>query len=181
MKDLAMLMVDLAYASLLLHDKEMAGEVIELEHEIDTLSHHLQINTMLVARNAKDAEALQSILQVALLTHEISDAAGDIVEVVLRGAEPHPILVQGLRELQEPFLSIRVSEKSPLARKTISQLKIRTEMGVNILAIQRKDQWIVAPEGKEKIFPGDTLIGRGGTTGVEKFRLLAVQENRPKV
>ncbi|MBS7643737.1 potassium channel protein [Candidatus Bathyarchaeota archaeon] len=174
MKDTAMLVVDLAYAALLFKDKDLANEVLELEQEVDTLNYYLQINTMLAARDAKDAEALQSILRIASLTDRISDCAGDIVDTVLKGAEPHPIMLEGLRKMDEPLVVVKVSSNSRLNGKSLSQLRIRTKMGVNIIAIRRENKWIVDPDKTEKIFSEDVLIVRGSSTGVERLKSIAL-------
>ena len=58
MKDLSELMIDLAYSAALFHSKELAEEVLELEKRVDTLTYILDMNAMLAARDAGDAESL---------------------------------------------------------------------------------------------------------------------------
>jgi uncharacterized protein with PhoU and TrkA domain len=173
MKDAAMLMVDLSYAALMLKDRELADEVLELGKEIDTLNYHLQTAIMLAARDAEDAKALHSILKIAALTNRISDYAENIVEMVLRGEEIHSMLLEGLKIMEEPIACFQVTEDSSILRKSLKELKIRTKMGVNILAIKRASEWILNPSKDENLYPGDILIVRGGSTGIEKLRKLA--------
>lgn len=173
MKDMATLMVELSYAALMLNDKELADEVLELGEEIDTLNYHLQTTAMLAARSAEDAKKLQSILKIAALTDRISDHAGSVVEMVIRGEEiPSPFL-EGLKIMDEPITSTQVSEGSPLSRKSLGELKIRTKMGVNVLAIKRASEWILHPTKMEKLYPKDVLIVRGGSTGIERLKEMA--------
>jgi uncharacterized protein with PhoU and TrkA domain len=46
-------------------------------------------------------------------------------------------------------------------------------LGVDIVAVQRGDRWIIRPTGVDKILPDDILIARGENTGVEKLKELA--------
>jgi len=174
MKDSAMLMVDLSYAALLLKDKELANEVLELGKEIDTLNYYLQITAMVAARDVEDAKELQSLLKIAALTDRIADHAAGIVRMVIRGEEVHPAFLEGLKIMDEPIALLQISEGSPLSLKTLGELKIRTRMGVNVLAIKRASEWILHPDKRERLYPKDTLIVRGGSTGIEKLKELAV-------
>lgn len=177
MKDTATLMVELSYAALMLNDKELAGEVLELGKEMDTLNYHLQITAMLAARSAEDAKKLQSILKIAALTDRISDHASSVVEMVIRGEEIPSAFLEGLKIMDEPITSVQISEGSPLSRKSLGELKIRTKMGVSVLAIKRASEWILNPTKMEKLYPKDVLIVRGGSTGIEKLKEMA----NPKV
>lgn len=172
-KDITTLIVDLSYATLILRDKTLAEEVVTLEKEIDRLIHQMQTMIMLAARDTEDAKALQSILTVALATDRISNAAGDIVYPILKGVEPHPVLLEGLKQIDEPFVVARVSPKSVLCRKSMNSKSIRMRLGVDIVAVQRGDRWIIRPTGVDKILPDDILIARGENAGVEKLKELA--------
>ncbi|MBS7655902.1 potassium channel protein [Candidatus Bathyarchaeota archaeon] len=172
MKDAAMLMVDLSYAALMLKDKELANEVLELGKEIDTLNYHLQTTVMLATRDAEDAKASQSILKIAALTNRISDYAENIVDMVLRDEEVHSTFLEGLKIMDEPIALLQVTENSTILRKSLKELKIRTKIGVSILAIKRGLEWILNPDKNESFYPGDILIARGGSTGIEKLREL---------
>ena len=78
MKNLSELMIDLAYSAALFNDKELAEDVIELESRIDTLAYLLDMEIMIAARDAKDAETLIGVSTVAAASDKISDAAADI-------------------------------------------------------------------------------------------------------
>lgn len=173
MRDAAMLAVDLAYATLVFKDRELADEVLRLERKIDSLIHDLQVKIMLTARDTKDALALQPILHAAVATDRISNAAGDIIYPILRGAEPHPIILEGLRKLDEPIISVQVSPSSSLCKKGTDGRALRAKLGVDVLAVRRTNQWIFGTENLDRIMPKDTIIARGEDTGVQKLRELA--------
>ena len=86
MKDLSEIMIDLAYSAALFHNHDLAEEVLELEKRVDYLAYIVNMNVMLAARDAEDAESLVGISTVAFATDEISDAAADIASLVLRCA-----------------------------------------------------------------------------------------------
>ena len=58
LKNTSELMIDLAYSAALFNDKELAEDVIELESRIDTLAYLLDMEIMVAARDAEDAEKL---------------------------------------------------------------------------------------------------------------------------
>jgi uncharacterized protein with PhoU and TrkA domain len=78
LKNLSELMIDLAYSAALFNDKELAEDVLELETRIDTLTYLLDIEIMIAARDARDAETLIGVSTVAAAADKISDAAADI-------------------------------------------------------------------------------------------------------
>src|SRR5512139_1062430 len=82
MKNLSELMIHLAYSAALFNDKELAEDIIELEARVDTLAYLLDMEIMIAARDAKDAEALLGVSTVAAATDKISDAAADIASIL---------------------------------------------------------------------------------------------------
>ena len=80
MKNLSELMIDLAYSAALFNDKELAEDVLELENRVDTLTYLLEMEIMIAARDAEDAEALTGGSKVASAADKISDAAADIAK-----------------------------------------------------------------------------------------------------
>lgn len=172
MKNLSELMIDLAYSAALFDDKELAEEVLKLENRIDTLTYLLEIEIMIAARNAEDAEALAGVSKVAYAVNKISDAAADITTIVTQNIGVHPIVREGFEKVEERLTRARVDEKSTLADKSIGELKLAAEMGVNIIAIRRNRDWIIAPKDTEQLKSGDTLIARGAPTGIHEFKSL---------
>ena len=82
MKDTSELIVDLAYSAVKFDSEDMAKEVRELEFKMDKLLYQIRLAAMLAARTPKDAEQLSGILQVAAAAENISNAAGDIANLL---------------------------------------------------------------------------------------------------
>jgi uncharacterized protein with PhoU and TrkA domain len=173
MKNLSELMIDLAYSSALYNDKDLAEDVLALESRVDNLSYLLDMEIMIAARDAKDAEALIGVSIVAASTDKISDAAADIAAIVTRNIGVHPIVGEIFEKVQERLMKVTVKPNSSIINKRIDDLDLEVKMGVDIIAIRRNSDWLLNPTSEEKVFQGDTLITRGAPSGVEEFKDLA--------
>jgi len=173
MKDLSELMIDLAYAAALFNSQPLAEEVIELEKRVDTLAYLLDMSAMLAARDAKDAESLVGVSVVAAATDKISDAAGDIATIVLRGIGIHPIVIEAFSKMEERLTKVQIKPNSVLVGKRLGELELAAKIGVDIIAIRRGEKLTVNPKEDEMIKKGDIITARGAPGGVEEFEKLA--------
>jgi len=173
MKNLSELMIDLAYSAALFNDKELAEDVIELESRIDTLAYLLDMEIMIAARDAEDAETLIGVSTVASAADKISDAAADIAAIVTRNIGIHPIIGEIFEKVEERLMKATVKEGSVIAGKRIGDLDLAARMGVDIIAIRRNKDWILDPDETERVFLGDILITRGAPVGIKEFKDLA--------
>lgn len=173
MKDLSELMIDLAYSAALFDSSALAEEVMEMERHIDTLTYLLNMNLMVAARDAEDAESLVAVTKVARATDKISDAAADIATIVLQGIGIHPIIREAFEKVEEQLTRVEVNPKSILAGKQLEELELAARMGVDIIAIRRNKKWIINPEENETIQDGDVLIVRGAPQGIEEIEDVA--------
>ena len=172
-KNLSELMLDLAYSSALFHSTELAEDVLELEKRVDTLAYLLKMNTMIAARDAKDAEALLGVSIVASSANKISDAAADIAYIALREIGVHPLVREVFERVEEHLGRAEVKPGSILARKTLDELDLAARMGVDVIAVRRRKDWILDPKEAESILEGDMLIARGTAAGIKELRDLA--------
>jgi uncharacterized protein with PhoU and TrkA domain len=170
MKNLSELMIDLAYSAALFNDKELAEDVLALESRVDTLAYLLDMEIMVAARDAKDAEALIGVTTVAAATDKISDAAADIAAIVTHDIGVHPIVGAIFEKVEERLMQATVKEDSVIAGKQIGKLDLAARMGVDIIAIRRNKDWIINPEETERVSNGDILITRGAPLGIKEFK-----------
>lgn len=173
MKNLSELMIDLAYSAALFNDKELAEDILELEGRIDTLAYLLDMEIMIAARDAKDAEILIGVSTVAAAADKISDAAADIAAIVTRNIGIHPIVGEIFEKVEERLIKATVKEGSVIIGKQIAKLNLAARMGVDIIAIRRNKDWIINPSETERVFLGDVLITRGAPLGINTFKNLA--------
>ncbi len=173
MKDLSEIMIDLAYSAALFHSRELAEEVLELEKRVDYLAYMLDMSAMLAARDAEDAESLIGVTTVAVATDKISDAAADMATIVLREIGIHPIVREAFEKVEERLARAEVKPRSFFIHKKLGDLELAAEIGVDIIAIRRRKEWIIDPSEDETILEGDVLIARGAPLGVDELKDLA--------
>jgi uncharacterized protein with PhoU and TrkA domain len=170
MKNLSELMIDLAYSAALFNDRNLAEDVIELESRVDTLAYLLDMEIMIAARDAKDAEALIGVSTVAAATDKISDAAADIAGIVTHNIGVNPLVSEMFEKVEERLTKATVKESSSLIGKRIKELRLAPNLGVDIIAIRRKSEWLIDPKGAERIQVGDVLVIRGAPAGSKQFK-----------
>ena len=168
MKDLSEIMLDLAYSSAIMDNKSLAEEIVFLEERMDDLVYVLNMNLMLSARDSKDAEALAGVQRVGSLTNVISDAAGDIAALVLRGIKVHPVVREVFERTEENLENGTIVEGSILEGKSVDELHLARKIGADIIALKRGEIWHVQP-GKEILMPDDIFVARGTQEGLESL------------
>ncbi|RLF36106.1 MAG: potassium transporter TrkA [Thermoplasmata archaeon] len=169
MKDISELIIDLAYSAVLFNNKEIADEVNYLDVRMDKLNYEIRMMAMLAARTKEDAEQLAGILQVAEAAESISNAAGDIVNLLMTREKTHPILPRILGRADEKIFRIKVSKKSKACNHKIGNLRIESETGMRIIAIRRGKCWIYNPRSDTTIKGDDWLIIRGSEEGYDEL------------
>jgi uncharacterized protein with PhoU and TrkA domain len=181
LKDTSELMMDLAYSSILLNNRELAEEVEELEEHIDELHTEFELLVLSSGFKQEESKNFLGLIRIGVVTEKIADAAAEIAEVVLRQLEPHPVLKLVIEEAEETVLRIQVSENSPLVNKTMREAKIPEKTGMWILAIRRGSRWI-RPKPQTRIYKGDILIASGYAEGEEDLKQLATGKsvNKPR-
>jgi len=173
MKDVSEIMIDLAYSAALFNSHELAEEVLELEKRVDYLAYMIDMNTMLAARDAEDAEHLTAVITVAAATNKISDAAADIASIVLKEIGIHPIVRKAFEQVEERLARAIVKPNSILVKKKLGDLELAAKIGVDVIAIRRQREWTIDPSEEERIMEGDVLIVRGAPHGVDELKDIA--------
>ncbi len=173
MKDVSEIMIDLAYSAALFNSHELAEEVMELEKRVDYLDYIINMNTMLAARDAEDAQHLIAVTTVAAATNKISDAAADIASIVLKEIGIHPIVRKAFEQVEERLARAIVKPDSILVNKKLGDLELAAKIGVDVIAIRRHREWTIDPDDEEKIVECDVLIARGAPHGIDELKAIA--------
>lgn len=169
MKDISELIIDLAYSAVLFDNEEIAEEVKYLDVRMDKLNYDIRMMAMMAARTKEDAEQLAGILQVAEAAETISNAAGDIVNLLFK-EKTGPILPKILKQADEQLYRIKVSKDSKACNQKIGDLRIESETGMRIIVIRRGNYWIYNPRSDTTLQADDWLIARGTEEGYKEIR-----------
>jgi len=168
MKDISEMMIDLAYSAAIMDNKPLAEEVMYLEKRMDDLVYILNMNLMLSARSWRDAETLAAVQRVGALTNVMSDAAGDIAGLVLRGIKVHPVAREVFERTEENLEHAHIKDGSILEGNSVDELHLARRIGADIIAIRRGEHWLINP-GKEIVMPEDVIVARGTQEGLTKL------------
>jgi uncharacterized protein with PhoU and TrkA domain len=172
MKNLSEVAVGLAYSALLYYDAGLAREVVAIENEMDEMRYRLERWVLLAARHIEDSSRLRGVLHLATASETIADCAMEMVWIVEKGEEVHPVLSAALGESDEIVLKLTVSPGSPADGKTLEALQLETETGMFALAVNRAGRWTYRPRDTYTLRGDDSLLVTGAPEGLEPLAAL---------
>jgi len=176
-KNTSQFMVDLAYTSLLTRSYDIAEKVVELEDYIDRMLDNFE--EAILKYEDLSVKERAGFLRVAIASEEISDAAADLSEILLRGIEPHPLITDILEESDERISVIEMDETDE--GKTLVELGYARK-GVIVLAVRRGDEWhIMPPYTAFKVKNGDILLVKYYSESEEFIEKLEKEEDREEM
>ncbi|HEX9709179.1 MAG TPA: TrkA C-terminal domain-containing protein, partial [Candidatus Thermoplasmatota archaeon] len=178
MKDLAELIVDLAYSAVIFDSEELGKEVLALEERMYRLRYLLRIQVMMSTRSIQDAQSMLGVLQVATASGAIANAAGDIVKVLESDLEYRPLTPFILRASGERIRLVTVGGASELVGHTLGELQLETRVGTRIIAIRRGRRWLYAVDSTTRVKPDDHLIVTGTNEGIDPLVEVAAGRQR---
>jgi uncharacterized protein with PhoU and TrkA domain len=156
----------------LLRDKGLAAEVGAIEDGTDEMHHELERWTLRAAQEGAEPDELRGLLHLAFASERIADAAQEMTRIVEEAEAPHPVIEEALAEADEIVASVTVQSGSPAIGRSLVELALRTEFGMEILAIQRAGRWIYRPRGSSILASGDRVIAVGPEDGARELEAL---------
>ena len=171
MKNMSELAVDLAYGAVLFNSEDVAEEVFELEAEVDALQSRFEAWTLRAAASVEDPIRLRGLVHLARATEEISDAALEIADGVLRGLAAHPVVAEAVQVSDEIIVRITLEPGCDLNGKTLGECELSSETGMRVLAIRRANnsEWLLSPNSGTGLEVGDVLVAKGTRLGAERI------------
>jgi uncharacterized protein with PhoU and TrkA domain len=169
MKNSAEVAVGLAYSALLFNEPALAAEVATLEARSDIVHDELESWVLRAAPEARDPDDLRGLLRLAVASEAIFDAAREMTRVVERGEELHPVVAAALEASDEVSVETPIEPGSRAEGKTLKELSLETETGMNVLAIQRGRRWIYRPRPRFPLEAGDRVISVGPEDGIPEL------------
>jgi len=169
MKDLSEVAVGLAYSSLVLRDESLAAEVRHLEDRLDEMKDRLEEWVLRAAREHVDHSGLRGLLHLSQAAEDLGDQAQQMVWIIERQEDIHPILAVALGDSDEVVVHIPVAEGCEVDGRTLGELSLNIEPGFTVLAIRRGGQYRYRPRGEVRLVPGDSLIASGPDEGRDRL------------
>jgi uncharacterized protein with PhoU and TrkA domain len=179
LKNVSEVAVGLAYSAILLRDTTLASEVAVIEDRSDELFHQLEGWVLRAAAELEDPDELRGMLHLAAAAERIVDSAQSMCRVIEDDLPPHPIISAALSEADEIVAEAIVATGSTAAGRTLGELRLHTQTGMEVLAIQRDHRWIYRPRRDQQLVVGDRLIAIGPDEGPPRLRALT-GDDRPE-
>jgi uncharacterized protein with PhoU and TrkA domain len=171
--------VGLAYSAILLQDRSLAAEVSVIEDTSDELYHQLEGWVLRAASELEDPDELRGMLHLASASERIVDAAQSMTRVIEDEGPPHPIIAAALAEADEIVADADVREGGGAVGRTLGELRIHTQTGMDVLAIRRRGRWTYRPKKRFVLEAEDRLLAIGPEEGAPRLRELCGDE-RPE-
>ena len=165
MKNISEVAIGLAYSALLFYDQSLAAEVSALEDRLDEMRERLEIWVLRAAAEEVDPSPLRGLLHLGDAAEEIGDAAQQMVWLVEKNEEMHPVLALALGGSDEVIARVPIAPASALDGKTLVEAKLELETGFYLLAIRRGGRYLYRPRGSVRLQVGDELIASGPDEG----------------
>lgn len=172
LKNTSEIAVGLAYSAILLRDRKLASEVAVIEEASDDLYHELEGWVLRAAAEVEDPDDLRGLIHISAASERIVDAAKSMTRLIEAEDLPHPIIAQALAEADEVVVEAIVAVGSPAAGRALGELRIHTETGMEVMAIQRGSRWVYRPRATRTLVAGDRLLAIGPDEGAAKLRTL---------
>lgn len=177
LKNAAEAAVGLAYSAVLFDDRGLASEVSGIEDQCDALYHELQHWVLRAARDLTDdddLDDLRALLQIGQAGEAIADAAQEMTRLAETPEATHPVIRAALIDTEERVSDAVVGTGSELVGATFKSLKLRTAMGVDVLALQRRGRWVNKPRASRALEAGDRLVVLAPEEGLARLREMAL-------
>ena len=172
LKDLSEAAVGLAYSSILFNNRALAAEVTALEARSDILHDELESWVLRAAPEARNPDELRGLLRLGAASESMCDAARDMTWYVEHGEALHPVVQLALEETEETSTETVVDAGTLADGRSLKDLRVETETGMFVLAIQRGPRWIYRPRGTFTLRAGDRLIAVGPEEGATELDVL---------
>ncbi len=179
MKNASEVAVGLAYSAILLRDRGLATEVGVIEDRTDVLWNELETWVLRAAVESDEPEELRGLMHLSSASERIADAAQAMTRIVEEDEPPHPVIAQALSEADEIVAEAIVNMGSVADGRTLAELKMQTETGMEVLAIERGHRWIYRPRSSRQLQPDDRILGIGPEEGAPLLRTMCGDE-RPE-
>ncbi len=161
MKNLSEVAVGLAYSALVFRDKNLAAEVRHLEDRLDEMKIRLETWVLRAANDGIEPDRLRGLLQLGSAAEDLGDQAQQMVWLIERSSDLHPVLGVALGDTDDVVVQLPVNASSDAVGRTLVGL----DLGFNVLAVKRAGRYIYRPHKTVQVMSGDELLAYGPEEG----------------
>jgi uncharacterized protein with PhoU and TrkA domain len=165
MKNLSEVAVGLAYSALVFRDRSLAAEVRHLEDRLDEMKHRLELWVLRSADANVNVSTLRGLLHLAQASEDLGDQAQQMVWLIEKSGELHPVLGIALGDTDEVVVRMPVAEGAPVVGHTLGQLELPIEPGFAVLALERDGRYWYRPRKHATLRAGDSVLAVGPEEG----------------
>ncbi|MBW3577049.1 MAG: potassium channel protein [Actinobacteria bacterium] len=173
LKNASEVAVGLAYSAILLRDRGLAAEVAVIEDRTDVLWNELEAWVLRAAAEADDPLSLRGLMHLASASERIADAAQSMTRIIEQEDLPHPVIAQALSEADEIVAEAVVAPGSAAEERTLADLRLQTEIGMEVLAVERESRWVYRPRSSRRLQVGDRILAIGPEEGAPALRAIS--------
>jgi len=165
MKNVSETAVGLAYSAIVLRDAGLAVEVNQLEDRLDEMKDRLELWVLRAARADVDPAPLRGLLHLSQAAEELGDAAQQMVWLIEKHEDLHPILQIGFGESDEVVVRVPVAVGSSADGASLADLQLDVDPGFHVMAVRRGGRYLYRPRGHVVLRAYDELIASGPDEG----------------
>lgn len=165
MKNLSEVAVGLAYSALVFRDRSLAAEVRHLEDRLDEMKYRLELWVLRSADADVDVSTLRGLLHLAQASEDLGDQAQQMVWLIEKSSELHPVLGIALGDTDEIVVRMPVADGAPVAGRSLGELELPIEPGFSVLAIERDGRYSYRPRKHVTLRGGDSVLASGPEEG----------------
>ncbi|MDP8987423.1 MAG: hypothetical protein M3N11_03655, partial [Actinomycetota bacterium] len=165
MKNISTTCVGLAWSALVMRDVGLAAEVRHLEDRLDEMKERLETWVLRSAARSIDPSPLRGLLHLGQAAEDLGDAAQEMVWLIEKQEEVHPILSIALGDADEVVVRVPVGAGSPVDGRSLADLHLDIDPGFHVMAIRRGGRYVYRPRGTVVLRADDELIASGPGEG----------------
>ena len=165
MKNVSETAVGLAYSAIVLRDVGLAAEVRQLEDRLDEMKDRLELWVLRASSDNIDPAPLRGLLHVSQAAEDLGDAAQQMVWLIEKHEDLHPILQIGFGESDEVVVRVPVGPGSGADGASLAELQLDVDPGFHVLAVRRGGRYLYRPRGHVVLRAHDELIASGPDEG----------------
>lgn len=165
MKNVSEAAVGLAYSAIVLRDLSLASEVRHIEDRLDEMKDRLELWVLRASAENVDPAPLRGLLHLSQAAEELGNAAQQMVWLVEKHEDLHPILQIALGDSDEVVVRVPVGESSRADGATLGSLQLDVDPGFQVLAVRRGGRYFYRPRSHVVLRVDDELIASGPDEG----------------